>query len=71
MPPFYEKLAKRLIKSSKVYFAGSGLACHRLGIDTAATAMSLVHQSPPAGALTTAVAPGVRALPWQRFLGEP
>ena len=160
VPPFYENLGKRLIKSPKVYIADSGLACHLLGIDTAAelarspfrgalfegfiaaeivkaqlnagrrrelyhfrdeqglevdflvpgragtvdlveckagrtvtpsmaapmlrlatalragrgqaaeTKMFLVHQSPLAGALTTAVAPGVRALPWQRFLGE-
>jgi hypothetical protein len=32
--------------------------------------MFLVHQSPLAGTLTTAVAPGVQALPWQRFLEE-
>jgi hypothetical protein len=160
VPPFYENLGKRLIKSPKVYIADSGLACHLLGIDTAAelarspfrgalfegfiaaeivkaqlnagrrrelyhfrdeqglevdflvpgragtvdlveckagrtvtpsmaapmlrlatalragrgqateTKMSLVHQSPLAGAPTTAVAPGVRALPWQRFLEE-
>jgi predicted AAA+ superfamily ATPase len=160
VPPFYENLGKRLIKSPKVYIADSGLACHLLGIDTAAelarspfrgalfegfiaaeivkaqlnagrrrelyhfrdeqglevdflvpgragtvdlveckagrtvtpsmaapmlrlatalragrgqaaeTKMFLVHQSPLAGAPTTAVAPGVRALPWQRFLEE-
>lgn len=34
--PFYDNLGKRLIKSSKVYLADSGLACHLLGIDTAA-----------------------------------
>jgi len=158
VPPFYENLGKRLIKSPKVYIADSGLACHLLGIDTAAelarspfrgalfegfiaaeivkaqlnagrrrelyhfrdeqglevdflvpgragmvdlveckagrtvtpsmaapmlrlatalrasrgqaaeTKMFLVHQSPLAGAPTTAVATGVRALPWQRFL---
>ena len=160
VPPFYENLGKRLVKSPKVYIADSGLACHLLGIDTAAelarspfrgalfegfiaaeivkaqlnagrrrelyhfrdeqglevdflvpgragtvdlveckagrtvtpsmaapmlrlatalragrgqaaeTKMLLVHQSPQAGAPTTAVAPGVRALPWQRFLEE-
>jgi hypothetical protein len=160
VPPFYENLGKRLIKSPKIYIADSGLACHLLGIDTAAelarspfrgalfegfiaaeivkaqlnagrrrelyhfrdeqglevdflvpgragtvdlveckagrtvtpsmaapmlrlatalradrgqaaeTKMFLVHQSPQAGAPTTAVAPGVRALPWQRFLEE-
>jgi hypothetical protein len=36
VPPFYENLGKRLIKSPKVYIADSGLACHLLGIDTAA-----------------------------------
>ncbi len=35
VPPFYENLGKRLIKSPKVYFADSGLACHLLGIETA------------------------------------
>jgi hypothetical protein len=30
--------------------------------------MFLVHQSPQAGTPTPAVAPGVRALPWQEFL---
>ena len=36
IPPFYENLGKRLIKSPKVYVADSGLACHLLGIDTVA-----------------------------------
>ncbi|MBI4886035.1 MAG: ATP-binding protein [Acidobacteria bacterium] len=36
VPPFYENLGKRLIKSPKVYLADSGLACHLLGIDSAA-----------------------------------
>ena len=36
VPPFYESLGKRLIKSPKVYLADAGLACHLLGIDTAA-----------------------------------
>jgi predicted AAA+ superfamily ATPase len=30
----------------------------------------LVHQAPRAGVETTAVAPGVRALSWQRFLED-
>src|ERR1700732_4117109 len=34
--PFYANLGKRLIKSPKVYIADSGLACHLLGIDSAA-----------------------------------
>ena len=158
VPPFYENLGKRLIKSPKVYIADSGLACHLLGIDTAgelarspflgalfegfmaseiaksqvnsghrrelyhfrdeqglevdflvpgrggavalveckaartvtpaiaapmqrlaeamkkkrpqgtAVHMFLVHQAPKSGVSTPAVAPGVRALPWQDFL---
>jgi predicted AAA+ superfamily ATPase len=35
VPPFYENLGKRLIKSPKVYVADTGLACHLLGIDSA------------------------------------
>lgn len=36
IPPFYENLGKRLIKSPKVYLADSGLACHLLGIESEA-----------------------------------
>jgi hypothetical protein len=38
----------------------------------ARTAVSrfLVHREPKAGAPTQAVSPGVRALPWRRFLDE-
>jgi predicted AAA+ superfamily ATPase len=36
VPPWFENLGKRLIKSPKVYVADSGLACHLLGIETAA-----------------------------------
>lgn len=36
VPPFYENLGRRLVKSPKVYFADSGLACHLLGIETSA-----------------------------------
>jgi len=158
VPPFYQNLCKRLIKSPKIYIADAGLACHLLGIDTAGelarspfrgalfgvfiaaeiakaqvnaggrrdiyhfrdqqglevdflmpgragvvalvecmagrtvtpamavpmqrlaealkrrrakasgTKMFLVHQSLQAGTPTPAVAPGVRALPWQEFL---
>ena len=32
VPPYYENLGKRLIKSPKMYVADSGLACHLLGI---------------------------------------
>ena len=36
VPPFYENFGKRLIKSPKVYFMDSGLACHLLGIESEA-----------------------------------
>jgi len=36
VPPFYENLGKRLIKSPKLYLADSGLACHLLGVDSLA-----------------------------------
>ena len=32
VPPFFENFGKRLIKSPKMYFIDSGLACHLLGI---------------------------------------
>jgi predicted AAA+ superfamily ATPase len=34
VPPYFENLGKRLIKSPKLYVADAGLACHLLGIDT-------------------------------------
>lgn len=36
VPPWFENLGKRLIKSPKVYIGDSGLACHLLGIETEA-----------------------------------
>jgi len=47
VPPYFENFGKRLIKSAKVYIADSGLACHLLGIDTAAE----LTKSPFRGAL--------------------
>jgi predicted AAA+ superfamily ATPase len=47
VPPFYENFGKRLLKSSKVFILDSGLACHLLGIDTAAE----LAKSPFLGAL--------------------
>jgi hypothetical protein len=35
-----------------------------------AVEMLLVHQSPDAGTSTQAIAPGVQALAWQRFVAE-
>ena len=36
VPPFYENFGKRLTKSPRLYIADTGLACHLLGIDSAA-----------------------------------
>jgi predicted AAA+ superfamily ATPase len=47
VPPFFENLGKRAIKSPKVYMADSGLACHLLGIETEAD----LAKSPFLGAL--------------------
>jgi uncharacterized protein len=47
VPPFYENLGKRLIKSPKIYYADSGLACHLLGIESARE----LERSPFLGAL--------------------
>src|SRR5213082_3033386 len=35
VPPYFENLGKRLIKSPKVYLGDSGLACHLLGLTSA------------------------------------
>lgn len=35
VPPYFENLGKRLVKSPKLFVADSGLACHLLGIDSA------------------------------------
>jgi predicted AAA+ superfamily ATPase len=36
VPPFFENFGKRLVKSPKLYFVDSGLACHLLGIESPA-----------------------------------
>jgi predicted AAA+ superfamily ATPase len=36
VPPYFDNLGKRLIKSPKVYVADSGLACHLLGVESEA-----------------------------------
>ena len=36
VPPFYENFGKRLVKTPKLYFVDSGLACHLLGIESIA-----------------------------------
>jgi predicted AAA+ superfamily ATPase len=47
VPPFYENLGKRLVKTPKLHFLDSGLACHFLGIDSPA----MLKKSPFLGAL--------------------
>lgn len=47
VPPFFENLGKRLIKSPKVYISDSGLACFLLGIQSEAE----LERSPFLGAL--------------------
>lgn len=34
VPPYFDSLGKRIIKSPKIYISDSGLACHLLGIET-------------------------------------
>jgi uncharacterized protein len=45
--PYFQNLGKRLIKSPRIYFADSGLACHFLGIETEAE----LDKSPFLGAI--------------------
>lgn len=45
--PYFENLGKRLIKSPRIYFSDSGLACHLLSIDTEAE----LEKSPFLGAI--------------------
>jgi uncharacterized protein len=47
VPPFFENLGKRLIKSPKLYVLDSGLACHLLGVESTAE----LARSPFKGAL--------------------
>jgi predicted AAA+ superfamily ATPase len=47
VPPYFENMGKRLIKSPKVFIADSGLACHLLGIET----QRELEKSPFLGAL--------------------
>ncbi len=47
VPPYFENFGKRLIKSPKTYWGDSGLACHLLGITSAAE----LERSPFLGAL--------------------
>jgi uncharacterized protein len=47
VPPYFENMGKRLVKSPKVYIADPGLACHLLGIESAAE----LNRSPFEGAV--------------------
>lgn len=47
VPPYFENFGKRIIKSSKVYWADSGMACYLLGIES----QSELERSPFLGAL--------------------
>jgi predicted AAA+ superfamily ATPase len=47
VPPYFENFGKRLIKTPKIHFVDSGLACHLLGIRDEAT----LRQSPFLGPL--------------------
>jgi uncharacterized protein len=47
VPPWHANFGKRLIKSPRVYFADSGLACHLLGIESEGA----LERSPLLGAL--------------------
>src|SRR5579862_740254 len=47
VPPYFENFGKRLVKSPKVYWEDSGLACHLLGI----TSPAELERSPFRGAI--------------------
>jgi len=47
IPPYFENFGKRIVKSPKVYWADSGMACHLLGIQT----QTELDRSPFLGAL--------------------
>ncbi len=46
VPPFYENFGKRLVKSPKLYFMDSGLACHLLGMESENTLRNSVFLGP-------------------------
>jgi hypothetical protein len=47
IPPYFENLGKRIIRSPRIYIADPGMACHLLGIDTDAE----LEKSPFLGAI--------------------
>jgi predicted AAA+ superfamily ATPase len=46
VPPYFENFGKRLVKTPKVYFVDTGLACHLLGIDRVAALKSSAFAGP-------------------------
>jgi predicted AAA+ superfamily ATPase len=46
VPPFFENFGKRLVKSPKLHFIDSGLACHLLGIESEAALTSSTFLGP-------------------------
>jgi len=46
IPPFYENFGKRLVKTPKLYFSDSGLACHLLGVHSQETLISSPFRGP-------------------------
>jgi len=46
VPPFFENFGKRLVKSPKLYFVDSGLACHLLGVESEKALNSSVFLGP-------------------------
>ncbi len=47
VPPYFKNFGKRIVKTPKVYFVDSGLACHLLGIESA----QALERSPFLGAI--------------------
>lgn len=46
IPPYFENFGKRLVKTPKVYFVDTGLACHLLGIERAAALKASTFRGP-------------------------
>jgi uncharacterized protein len=46
IPPYFENFGKRLVKTPKVHFVDTGLACHLLGIERAAALKTSTFRGP-------------------------
>jgi predicted AAA+ superfamily ATPase len=46
VPPYFENFGKRLVKTPKVHFVDTGLACHLLGIERAAALKTSTFRGP-------------------------